>query len=189
MTERIILALHLAIGLGSVGWAVLRRAPLPGPRGPLSWVLLVVLWPFLMPAMVLTPAGAAAPSPRTMRLDALGSALSLAWTATGSTASRERAATERFVAELRRRHAALEGLAAAVATAPPRVRTRLERMREAAEEQLEQGCALLEEMLAQLTILRFSGAAALEADRAHVEVLVARLDALGALSDEQDEVA
>lgn len=190
MAERIVLCAYLLVGLASALGVGLRGLSVVGARGPAAAGLLLLMWPFLLPALLLpatAPPRRAVGSPRAARLSDLAIALDAAWTGAEPAALREREATRRFVETLQGRQASLEELESVLGSCSAAVRPRLERFRDRATAQLEQGCTLLEEMLAHLTVLRFCGPAAVNAnatDRSQIELLLGRLEALGALAED-----
>jgi hypothetical protein len=192
MTAHRIVEAYLALG-GVAAVAVLAgRTALPTrERVPLA-LLAVGLWPFLLPTLlpgeaVVRPA---LPSPEGgygPRLDALACQLQDGWARAGAaaTAERERRRVEGFLQRLRASAARLAELEAALPSAPERVRLKLGELRARTANELEQGLGLLEELLAQLTLLRFVGLGedhGATAERDHVEELLARIESLAELN-------
>jgi hypothetical protein len=183
MAPTIIVAVYLLLGAAAAARALAR-----GTSWPLAAVTLLC-WPFLLPA----PQGGSsreAPRPDTDagRLTALESALENAWrdaAALGAGRPAERERIGRFVAHLRSLVARVEEMDRALATAAERVRGPLTQLRTRAAADVGEGLSLLEELVAQLTLLRFSGGPGGEAarhEKDHVEALLARIGALAEVS-------
>jgi hypothetical protein len=151
---------------------------------------MLLLWPFILPTTLLSePVRPAGPAPRhsarATRLEALAIAVDEAWAQGDPAASRERDVTRSFVEEQRRREDRLGALEDAIAGAAPSIRPRLELLRKDTEHELDNACVLLDEIVAQLTLLHFSGLVASDrsaGDRVHIEDLLARIEALASLT-------
>jgi hypothetical protein len=196
MTALIILAAYGALGLLAATFSLTRRQ-----GGPLSSRLgqalaCLVLWPFLLP--VLLSPGDAPPRPeggtgseRARRLDEVTRRLEECWrqAAVESTWAAEQAREHRlldgFVSRLRAQERRLLEMEAALANAPSSVKERLTRLYEHAASELEHSIGLVEELAAQLTLLRFSdfgNPSAVRVERGHIEELLLRIEALAEAS-------
>lgn len=196
MTALIILAVYAALGLMAAAFALTRRqgGPLPSRLGQALSCL--VLWPFLLP--VLLSPGDAPPRPeggtgseRARRLDEVTRRLEECWrqAAVESTwaakQAREHRLLDGFVSRLRAQERRLLEMEAALASAPASVKERLTRLYEHAASELEHSIGLVEELAAQLTLLRFSdlgNPSAVRVERGHIEELLLRIEALAEAS-------
>jgi hypothetical protein len=177
--------------LGCLAVVVVVRQP--GRRLPYGRVatglLTLVLWPFILPAVVQgegavpVATGNAPGSARAARIDAVACRILEGWAqvSPGGAEGRERAGIEAFIARLRRSDKRLGEVEATLPGAPGSVRDRLVRLRDLAATDTDKGIALLEELAAQMTLLRFAdlaepSAARVESD--HIEDLLARIEAL-----------
>ncbi|HEX8825488.1 MAG TPA: hypothetical protein VF794_36600 [Archangium sp.] len=196
MTALIILVAYAALGLLAALFAFTRRqgGPLQDRLG--QALLCLVLWPFLLP--VLLSPGDALPRPeggtrseRARRLDEVTQRLEECWrqAAVESTWAAEQAREHRlldgFVSRLRAQERRLLEMEAALASAPASVKERLTRLYEHAASELEHSIGLVEELAAQLTLLRFSdlgNPSAVRVERGHIEELLLRIEALAEAS-------
>lgn len=156
--------------------------------GVVSWLIEAALWPFFLPTR-LAPAPASTPAPRgpyAERLAALAHALAEALddpSAAGLLA-RPRAELEEGVRRLVREAERLEALERAIEGALEAARPRLLALRTRGEAQLGERLRLMEEVVAQLTVLRFVDLSAPDGareERVRVESLLVQLDALVAM--------
>jgi exonuclease VII large subunit len=202
MTALWILKAYVALGvLAAV--VVLVRGP-GSPRGRVGQALLTVgLWPFMLPVL-LSPGEAVGcavqdtRSERSRRLDEVATRLEDSWrqamlgSAWAGEPAREHQVLERFIARLRAQERRLKEMEAALAAAPASVKERLQRLYESAAAELEHSIGLVEDLTAQLTLLRFaslSNPAAARVERGHIEELVARIEALAEASQPTGEAA
>lgn len=153
-----------------------------------TWLLEAALWPFFLPVRMATPppVARAARGPYAARLAALASALAEALddpSAAGLLA-RPRAELEEGVRRLVREAERLEALERAIEGALEAARPRLVALRTRGEAQLGERLRLMEEVVAQLTVLRFVDLSAPDGareERVRVESLLVQLDALVAM--------
>ncbi len=92
---------------------------------------------------------------------------------------------ERIVARMRAQERRLVEMEAALAEAPTSVKERLTRLYEHSATELEHSIGLVEELTAQLTLLRFSGLgnpSTARVERGHIEELLLRIEALAEAS-------
>jgi hypothetical protein len=156
----------------------------------------VVLWPFVMPVL-LAPGGASGAavkedrSERARRLDEVAARLEECWRQASmeSTWAAEQGwehqVLDRFIGRLRAQQRRLEQMEAALAAAPASVKERLGRLHEHAVAELEHSIGLVEDLTAQLTLLRFSdlgNPSAARVERGHIEELLLRIEALAEAS-------
>lgn len=171
------------------GVVALRGAATVGRwSGPPAWLMVAVLWPFLLPGLVATPAAVSSVGrgPYSERLAALSRALAAALDdrAAAGLLGRPRADVEDGVRRLEVEVRRLEELDAAIAAALPAAQPRLVALRARAEAQVVERVRLLEEVAAQLTVLRFVDLSAPDGAREEqqrVEALLVQLDALVSL--------
>jgi hypothetical protein len=196
MTALVILAVYLAVGgVAAVGVLVRRRGGSFLSR--LGQALLALgLWPFLLPVLLApgeAPARAGQPveSERTRRLEEAVGRLEASWrqAAVESTWATEPAREHRlldgFIARLRAQERRLREMEEALAAAPASVKERLTRLYEHAGRELEHGIGLVEELSAQLTLLRFAdlgNPSAGRVERHHIEELLLRIESLAEAS-------
>jgi hypothetical protein len=133
--------------------------------------------------------GVGSKSERCCRLDAVACRLEEGWARAGgaaqATEGRERLVLDGFVSRLRANDQRLGDLEAAIREAPPSVRERLVRLRDVTGAEIDQGVGVLEELAAQLTLLRFADLgepSIAKAERDHIEDLLARIEALAEVS-------
>lgn len=181
MTPALILGLYLLVGIACTAWAL----RLGQPRAIV--LAMPVAWPFLGPTLR-APSAAPSRSTDAARLQKLEAALEAAWTqaaslGAGRPAERERIG--RFVAHLGGQILKVEEMDLALRDAADRLRGPLAQLRARAAADVAEGLALLEELVAQLTLLRFAGGPGGEAarhEKDHVEALLARIGALAEVS-------
>ncbi|MBL9039529.1 MAG: hypothetical protein JNG84_13500 [Archangium sp.] len=163
----VIVALYALVG-ASCGVLVRRRG-----ESIVNALVLVPLWPLLAPELL---------RPERPVDDRLVAAVSVVRAQLGDTAGeRERKAVDGLVAHLLAKRKRLEELRVAREQAPDRIRPKLDELDSQLRAELAAGESLLEELGAQLTVARLSGATdsvRAEVDRLSVEDLVARLEAL-----------
>jgi hypothetical protein len=159
-------------------------------------LLTLVLWPFLLPVL-LSPGNASLrpergnQSERARRLDDVTGRLEECWRQAAVESSwaadqaREHRLLDGFVGRLRAQEKRLLEMEAALASAPASVKERLTRLYEHSTAELEHSIGLVEELTAQLTLLRFSGLgnpSAARVERGHIEELLLRIEALAEAS-------
>jgi hypothetical protein len=156
--------------------------------GVASWLVEAALWPFFLPARMAPPSPSvrATRGPYAERLGALSHALAEALddpSAAGLLA-RPRAELEEGVRRLVHEAERLEALERAIEGALEAARPRLVALRTRGEAQLGERLRLMEEVVAQLTVLRFVDLSAPDGareERLRVESLLVQLDALVAM--------
>jgi len=196
-TATVLVIVYLGAGLVCAVILLLRGPAGAFGRGPAA-LLALVLWPFLAPTLWPGERGPARPGAgaRLTRIDeaaarieeglrrAAPSAANLAGT------GRERAVLDGFVARLRANELRLRDIEEAIATAPASVRERLVQLKDRSACELEKGIDLLEELGAQLILLRFADVGAPsagKAERDHVEELLVRIESLAMLVEPGEE--
>lgn len=191
MATLIIVTVYGFVGLVVAVWVWARQAGgSPGARVGQAMGALV-LWPFLLPVLV-SPGEAPGPrravgSERTRRLEEVAGQLEEGWRR-ARVEGREQRLLEGFLARLRQQEERLGEMEAALAGAPASVRERLTRLYEHSVAELERSLGLVEELAAQLTLLRFAdlgNPAAVRVERGHVEELLLRIEALAEASQPQ----
>ena len=196
MTALWILEAYVVLGVMSAG-VVLVRQRTGGLQARLGQALLaVVLWPFVL-TLVLAPEPAThgkakeGRSARAQRLEEVVGRLEACWRqaaverAWGTGQGREHELMDRFIGRLRTQQRRLEEMEAALAAAPASVKERLARLYEHAASEHEHSIGLMEDLSAQLTLLRFSdlgNPAAARVERGHIEELLLRIEALAEAS-------
>lgn len=182
MAPLAIVVLYGVVGAASAALSLWRRQPL------VQVLLMVALWPFLLPALRATGLGPQPKGEAAAQLGALEQALDSAWaqaSAMGAGRPAERERIGRFVSHLRAQVARLDEMDRALAGAAERLRQPLEQLRARTAAEVGEGLVLLEELCTQLTLLRFSGGPGGEAarhEKDHVEALLARIGALAEVS-------
>jgi hypothetical protein len=159
-------------------------------------LLALVLWPFVLP-VALSPGEASGcmatkvRSERARRLDEVAGRLEECWrhasaeSAWAAEQGREHQVLDRFILRLRSQLRRIEEMEAALAAAPESVKERLSRLHEHAVAELEHSISLVEDLAAQLTLLRFSdlgNPSAARVERSHIEELLLRIEALAEAS-------
>ena len=191
MTALVVIVAYLVAGCFSAIIVVVRDAPRTLGRAPTA-VLAIFLWPFVLP-LAFVPESAvplqtpAAKSKLAASLDAVARRLEEGWARAGhaaqATQGRERVVLEGFLARLRNSERRLAEIDEAIEGAPASVRERLVRLRDATGGEIDRGISLLDELAAQLTLLRFADLgepSAAKVERDHIEDLLARIEALAA---------
>ncbi len=175
----LVLAGYAAVGL-LVGIGVAARGvPIAGLTRVSSAFVAAALWPFVVPTLLPARSGEDGHAiARGDRLADVASRLRESWSRVPSADSRGRSLLDSFVERLRAEERRIEEMESALAHAPERVRERLARLRDATRADVDQGIALLEELDAQLTLLRFSGESGTRSERAHVQDLLAQIEAV-----------
>ncbi len=197
MTALWILEAYVALGLASAVVVLVRReagCPLPVRMGQALGAL--ILWPFMLPVL-LAPGQAAAcvvtegRSERARRLDEVAGRLEECWRQASveskwaTEQGREHQLLDRFILRLRSQQRRIEEMEVALAAAPASVKERLARLHEHAVAELEHSIGLVEDLTAQLTLLRFAdlgNPSAARVERSHIEELLLRIDALAEAS-------
>ncbi len=182
MAAVVVIVLYACIGFAVAVVVVLRGR---GKWG--SPVIAGVLWPFVLPTLHESAAANAAGglSDRARRLDRAAAALRVAWAARADSLpgqdGRERDRLDGFIDRLRGLDQRVRELDEAMTDAPPALKEKLDRLRERTCAEFEQGLATLEDLCAQLTLLRFATVGQ-SADRMQLEALLARIAALAEVS-------
>ncbi|PTL75241.1 hypothetical protein [Vitiosangium sp. GDMCC 1.1324] len=196
MTALVILAVYGGLGLVAAVFSLVRKQ-----EGSLAnrfgqAVLTLALWPFLLPVLLSPGDAALRPergdrSERARRLDEVTGRLEECWRQAAVESSwaaeqaREHRLLDGFVARLRAQERRLMEMEAALARAPASVKERLTRLYEHSATELEHSIGLVEELAAQLTLLRFSdlgNPSATRVERGHIEELLLRIEALAEAS-------
>ncbi len=171
MTTTIIIITYLTIGCGAAVAVVTRRVPIAKLSTPVAAVLVVILWPFLLPATLFAEPLEAPASDRVASL--AGKVLELL-----PPHDPQRAVVAAFSDQLRATERRLGELDRAIEDAPRSIRGALDNLRSEARDRLDAGCALLDEIAAQLTLLRFVDDHSRESEeRQNVEALLSQLAA------------
>ena len=116
-------------------------------------------------------------------------ALDSAW---ATEQAREHQVLERFIGRLRAQERRLKEMKVALAAAPVSVKERLQRLYEGATAELEHSIGLVEDLSAQLTLLRFanlSNPAAARVEQGHIEEMLARIEAMAEASQPASDAA
>lgn len=179
MTLKLVLILYGAVGVGAGTRAWIRE-------GAGAGLLMVIFWPFLLPLSI-----AGEPplllARRTVRSERLAQARS-ALQALRSTELSLRlpgldhgALVAGFLERLLEAEARLAEIDRAIETAVPAARSKLEGLRESTQRDLEDRLRLVEELIGQMTVLRFADLSLPEAartERDRLEALVLQLESL-----------
>jgi hypothetical protein len=196
MTALWILEAYVVLGAVSAVLILVRRAGGAFQARASQALVALVLWPFVLPLM-LGPGAATGGevkegrSERARRLDEVAGRLEECWRqaaverAWASEQGREHQLMDRFIARLRAQQRRLEEMEAALVSAPASVKERLARLHEHAVAELEHSIGLVEDLAAQLTLLRFSdlgNPSATRVERSHIEELLLRIEALAEAS-------
>lgn len=203
MTALWILEAYVVLGVASAVLVLVRRAggPLPARAGQAVGAL--VLWPFMLPVLLSPgqPLAGALPerrSERARRLDEVAVRLEEGWRQVSTESKwatepgREHQLLDRFILRLRSQQRRIEEMEATLATAPASVKERLSRLHEHAVAELEHSMGLVEDLTAQLTLLRFSdlgNPSASRVDRSHIEELLLRIESLAEASQPAESPA
>jgi exonuclease VII large subunit len=196
MTALWILQAYVVLGAVSAIIILMRRGG-GAFRARIDQALLaLVLWPFVLP-VALAPGQAAGctvtkvRSERARRLDEVAGRLEECWrhasaeSAWAADQGREHQVLDRFILRLRSQQRRIEEMEVALAAAPESVKERLSRLHEHAVAELEHSISLVEDLAAQLTLLRFSdlgNPSAARVERSHIEELLLRIEALAEAS-------
>jgi hypothetical protein len=196
MTALVILTAYAALGVVAALLTLFRKRGDTLAHRFGQALLTLALWPFLLP--VLLSPGDAAPSPgrghrseRARRLEEAMGRLEECWRQAAVESSwaaeqaREHRLLDGFVARLRAQERRLVEMEAALASAPASVKERLTRLYEHSASEMEHSIGLVEELAAQLTLLRFSdlgNPSAARVERGHIEELLLRIEALAEAS-------
>ena len=169
MTTAIIIGVYLLAGVATCVLAVVSRR-----ANGVTALLLIPLWPLLGPALF--QAGRREGEDRLVVL-----VRSVRAQLGTSAADREKRAIDGLLVHLLERRRRLDEVAAAKQSAPEKIHGRLDALGLQLAAELKAGEGLLEELSAQLMLVRLSGAqesGGHETDRVHVEELVASLEAI-----------
>jgi hypothetical protein len=176
MNRALAFELYVVVGLLTAAWVAGRKE---------SWGLrlaAVPLWPFLLPAVLGSHDGPPrASSQAEAQLDELAQRVAESWVrgpAASVEGARERQVIEGFIVRLRGVTRRIAEIEAAFDQAPTRAKAPLRKMAESASAEVAAGTELLEELLAQLVLLRFAATptAGVYTDRARIEDLLARIE-------------
>jgi hypothetical protein len=192
MTALVILAVYVFIGLVAVGLSLSRRTGGVWLERLGQALATLVLWPFLLPVLLVPGAAPARPgeplrSERARRLEEVAGRLEECWrhAAAENTWAAEQAREHRlldgFISRLRAQERRLLEMEAVLASAPASVKERLTRLYEHSVTELEHSIGLVEELTAQLTLLRFAdlgNPSAVRVERGHIQELLLRIEAL-----------
>jgi len=182
MSAFVIIVCYFVIGAGAAVAVVVQGKRFAGLRGPAAGAVVLVLWPFVLPALGGEPVRVLGSTPRQRRIEALAASFGGAARSAGVDLGTAQA-IERFVLRLRSGDQRVVELDRALRDAPGSARDKLSQLRAHADHEVEQGCALLEEVVAQLTVLRFTEArTSAGREREGVEALLAQIEALAELS-------
>ncbi|KFE68723.1 hypothetical protein [Hyalangium minutum] len=203
MTALWILEAYVVLGVASAVLVLVRRAGGPFAVRAGQAVGALVLWPFMLPVM-LSP-GQALPgatterrSERARRLDEVAGQLEEGWRQVSTESKwatepgREHQLLDRFILRLRSQLRRIEEMEATLLTAPVSVKERLSRLHEHAVTELEHSIGLVEDLTAQLTLLRFSdlgNPASSHVDKSHIEELLLRIETLAEASQPAESPA
>lgn len=189
MSAAVIIVIYLLIGCGAaIAVVVQGRGSVAGGRAP-RVVLMLLLWPFLLPTTWLAEPVPRLPprrtgSERAARIERIGLDLRDAWARSTQGEAREREVIEGFLDKLARQDVRLGELEEVITSAQLSIRPKLLQLRDATAKDVDEGLVLLEELLAQLTLLRFAGLRdepGVGGERDHVENLLVRIEALANL--------
>lgn len=196
MTALVILGVYGVLGLGVAVHTFLQKRGTSLGEAMGQAVLALVLWPFLLPVL-LAQAGPslqpvkAAQSDRARRLEEVTRRLEECWrhasaeNTWAAEQAREHRLLDGFVSRLRAQERRLLEMEEALTQAPESVKERLTRLYEHSASELAHSIGLVEELAAQLTLLRFSGLgnpSAVRVERGHIEELLLRIEALAEAS-------
>lgn len=173
MTTWIIVIAYLTVGCGAAAAVVVQKVRIGSLGGAPAALVVLVLWPFMLPTAFLAEP---LPPPRGAgRIEALTAEV-LAHYGSGDP---QRRVVEVFAQRLTHAERRVAELDAAITSAPASVRDELTAMRSDTSGRLDAGCALLEEIGAQLTLLRFVDESEGESsERENVEALLSQVEAL-----------
>jgi hypothetical protein len=176
MSRITVIEVYAGVGVLTAVWVALRQ------DGWAMRLAAVPLWPFLLPALL----GARddshpQPAVENAALNELARRVAESWAqgpAPSVEGARERQVIDGFIARLRGVTQRIAEIEAAREHAPARAQEPLRKMAESSRADLAAGVTLLEELLAQLVLLRFAElpAAGARTDRARIEELLARIE-------------
>ncbi len=184
----LLLGIYLVSGFAVAIFVFVRKVRVAGRERLASSLLMVVLWPFLVPTLLsaepvhvprVTPDGA---GPMAERIEALAR-----HSREAAAGRAERPILEAFLERLRRLERSLRDMDQAIRAAPQSVRPKLEALRARSCDKLTQDAELLEELIAQLTVLRFAEMSEFEAgemDESRILGLLSQIKALVELNAE-----
>jgi hypothetical protein len=196
MTALWILEAYVVLGAVSAVIILVRRGGGAFQARVSHALVALVLWPFVLP-VALAPGQAAGGaltegrSERARRLDEVAGRLEECWrqasveSTWAAEQGREHQVLDRFILRLRFQLRRIEEMEAALAAAPASVKERLTRLHEHAVAELEHSISLVEDLAAQLTLLRFSdlgNPSAARVERSHIEELLLRIESLAEAS-------
>lgn len=203
MTALWILEAYVVLGVVSAVLVLVRRAggPLPVRAGQAVGAL--VLWPFMLPVLLSPGQAVTGPSTevrseRARRLEEVAFRLEEGWRQLSTESKwatepgREHQLLDRFILRLRSQQRRIEEMEATLTTAPASVKERLSRLHEHAVAELEHSMGLVEDLTAQLTLLRFSdlgNPSASRVERSHIEELLLRIESLAEASQPTESPA
>ncbi len=176
MAGLIVVAVYVVMGAGAA--ASVRRKE----AHPLRPLLMLALWPFLLPAALFSEP---IPRARGRKIESLRDEIRVAFARAPGADAREQRLVEAFAARALAEEQTILELEAALATAPPSVRSRLEELRDRSRGRIDRATGMLEEMLAQLTLLRFAALSSRsgEEERGRIEDLMARIEAAAEVAE------
>lgn len=156
------------LGAGVFAWLVVWKQ-----SGRRQGVVLLLLWPFLVPARIASGSDG--------RVAALVDSIHRQMNLVGRGDARERRLIGDFGTRVEQTRQRLTELDSVLPTAPFHARDRLQRLRDRLAHELEDGLKGLEELQAQLTVLRLAGDTASKGEG--IDELLARLHALAELHE------
>jgi hypothetical protein len=172
-------AIYLCVGLAAA--VVVMNRPLAWGLGRAAGAgVALVFWPFVLP-LAFQSAGLLSGG-RGAGLEALGARVVAALRDLGPSQA-EAVRVDALLRRLREADQRVAELDEALRSCPPLARPRLTQLRTQQAQEVERGTALLEDLAAQLLVLRFAPAGAREAahaERLRVEELLASVEALTA---------
>jgi hypothetical protein len=196
MTALWILEAYVVLGAVSAVIILVRREGSAFQARVSQALVALVLWPFVLP-VALAPGQAVGctltegRSERARRLDEVAGRLEECWrqasveSTWAAEQGREHQVLDRFILRLRFQLRRIEEMEVALAAAPASVKERLARLHEHAVAELEHSISLVEDLAAQLTLLRFSdlgNPSAARVERSHIEELLLRIESLAEAS-------
>jgi hypothetical protein len=196
MTALLILKAYAVLGVVSAVLVLVRRGGGPLHARVAQALSTLVLWPFMLPVL-LSPGGndecvvREDRSERARRLEEVTRRLEECWRQAAAESTwaaeqaREHQILDRFITRLRAQERRLKEMEVALAAAPVSVKERLARLYEHAVGELDHSIGLVEDLAAQLTLLRFSdlgNPSAARVERGHIEELLLRIEALAEAS-------
>lgn len=180
MVVWVVVTVYFVVGCGAAATLVAGHRREGTFAGGLGAGLMVFLWPFLLPVAFFAEVSPRTGTDRAARLDRLARQLKDVW----ADDDRGAALVDRYVARLERTEARRYQVESAIDTAADSIRERLVQLERKQASQIDEGLVLLDEMVAQLTLLQFSqGIDVGTEERAGVEDLLARMEALASLQE------